>query len=113
MSNKQAIDKARREPNIKMGDLVLLSTYYLLLSSSPGKLKPCFVGPFQVTKVVRANTFKLELPTIIKVHPVFSVSFFCKFQGKYKLTIPIIVNGEAEYEVEKIVRHRTNGKYRQ
>ena len=55
--------------------------------------------------------FELELPTTMKVHPVFRVSLLNKFQGEYKLPGPIIIDGEAEYKVEKIVRHRGNGKY--
>ena len=77
-----------------MGDLVLLRTRYLSLISSPGKLKPCFVGPFRVAKAPRANAFELELPTTMKVHPVFNFSLLRKFQGKYRLPGPIIVNGK-------------------
>ena len=46
----------------------------------------------------------------MKVHPVFNVSLLCKLQYEHSLPGPIIVDGEAEYEVEKIVRHRGNGK---
>ena len=79
MSDKQASDQARRASNIEVGDLVLLSTFYLSLRSSPGKLKPSFIGPFQVTKAVGANAFELELPATMKVHPVFNVSLLHKF----------------------------------
>ena len=48
----------------------------------------------------------------MKIYPIFNVSLLHKLQGKYKLPGPIIVDGEAEYKVEKIVRHRGNGKYR-
>ena len=103
MSDKQAADQVRRVSDIEVGDLVLLSTRYFLLRSSPGKLKPPFVRPFQVTKAVGANAFALELPTTMKVHPLFNVSLLCKLQGEYKPPGPIIVDGEAEYKVEKIV----------
>ena len=58
------------------------------------------------------NAFELELPTTMKVHPVFNVSLLCKLQGDYRLPGPIIVDGEAKYKVEKILRHRGNGKHR-
>ena len=96
-----------------MGDLVLLSTCYLSLRSFSGKLKPRFVRSFRVTKAVRANAFELELPTTMKVHPVFNVSLLHKFQGDYRPPRPIIIDVEAQYEVKKIVRHRGNGKQRQ
>ena len=64
--DKQAADRARRASNI-VGNLVLLSTHYLLLRSSPRKFKPHFVRPFRVTKAVGANALELELPTSMKV----------------------------------------------
>ena len=63
--------------------------------------------------VVKAIEFELELPTTMKVHPVFNVSVLCKVLGEGKPPGPTIVNGEAKYEVEKIDRQRGNGKYRQ
>ena len=109
--NKPA-DWARRAFSIEVGDLVLLSTCYLSLRSSPGKLKPRFVGPFRVTKAVGANAFDLELPATMKVHPVFNVSLLhANSKADYRPTGPIIVDGKAEYKVEKIVRHRGNGKH--
>ena len=49
----------------------------------------------------------------MKVHSVFNFSFSNKFQGEFKPPRPIIVDKEAEYEVEKIFRHRGNGKHHQ
>ena len=49
----------------------------------------------------------------MKVHTVFNVSLLCKFQGKYKVPGPNIIDREAKYEVEKIFKHRGYGKYRQ
>ena len=42
----------------------------------------------------------------MRVHPVFNVSLLHKYQGTNKLLDPIIVDGEAEYEVERIVIQR-------
>ena len=99
MSVKQAADRAKRASNIEVSDLVLLSTRYLCLRSSPGKLKAYFIGPFWVTKSVGANAFELELPSTMMVYPVFNVSIWRKNQGKYKPPGPIIVDGEAKYKV--------------
>ena len=73
----------------------------------------CQTISVRVTKVLGANAFELELPTNMKVHPLFSVSLLHKFQGEYKSAGPIIVDGEAEYKVEKIVRHRGNSTHHQ
>ena len=77
----------------------------------PGELDPHFIGPFQVTKAVGANAFELELPGIMNVHPVFSVFLLCKYHGKCKPSGPIIIVTEAEYDAEKILRYRGNGKF--
>ena len=94
MSGKQAAEQARKDPNIQVVDVVLLSTHYLSLRSSLGKLKLHFIRPFGVTKAVRANTFELELPTIMKVYPLFNITLLHKFQDEYKLPGPINVYGE-------------------
>ena len=89
----------------------MLSTCCLSLRSFPGKLKTHFVRPFRVKKAVRNNAVELKLLTTMRVHPVFNVSLLHKFQGKSKPPGPIIVDGEAEYKVKKIVRHRGNSKH--
>jgi len=38
------------------------------------KLTERFVGSYKVKKVVLSNTVELELPSIVKIHPVVNVS---------------------------------------
>ena len=76
-------------------------------------MKPRFVGPFHVIQSVGANAFKLQLPESMKVHPVFNVSLLRKYHGEYSPPGPIIVEGEVEYKVERIIRHQGKGKRRQ
>ena len=45
------------------------------------------------------NTAKLELPLVIKVHPVFNVALLKKYYGNCLLLNPILVDNNAEYEV--------------
>lgn len=92
--------------------MVLLSTRHLQLKSAPGKMKPRFIGPFRVIRLIGANAFELALPESMKVHPVFNVSLLRKYYGEYSPPGPIIVEGEVEYEVDRIIRHRGNGKRR-
>ena len=75
-------------------------------------MKPRFVGPFRVLCTVGANAFELDLPMTMKVHPVFNISLLRLYYGVYSPPGPIIIEGEAEYEVERIVRHRGKGKRR-
>ena len=110
--DKTAADHARRSAKIKEGDFVLLSTRYLQLKAISGKMKPRFVGPFCVLCAVDANAFELDLPATMRVHPVFNVSLLRLYHGVYSPPGPIIVEGEVEYEVDRIIRHRGKGKRR-
>ena len=92
-------DKHRKESAIQPNTLVMLDTKNLQLASHEcKKLKPRFVGPFKVVKQVGAVSYKLELPTTIKVHPVFHVSLLKVYNGTpLPPPAPIIVDGEEEY----------------
>ena len=91
---------------------MLLSTRYLQLKAISAKMKPHFVGPFCILRAVGPNAFELELPITMKVHPVFNVSLLRLYHGAYSPPGPIIVEGEVEYEVDRIIRHRGKGKRR-
>ena len=41
------------------------------------KLDWKFLGPYRVTKVVSPYAYRLELPALMKIHPVFHVSLLC------------------------------------
>ena len=79
--DKARADKARRESGISVGSLVLLSTRSLNLKRVAGKLKPRFVGPFKVCKLVGENAAELQLPEAMKVHPVFNVELLKLYTG--------------------------------
>jgi len=57
------------------------------------------------------NAIKLELPSSIKIHPVINVSRVWKYRDqvegqKKEQPLPVIIEGEKEYEVEKILNKR-------
>jgi len=61
----------------KVGDLVMLSTKDLkcqIVERRMEKLTKRFVGPYKVKKIVLSNAVELELPSIVKIHPVVNVS---------------------------------------
>jgi len=61
----------------KAGDLVMLSTKdlkYQMVGRRMEKLTERFVGPYKVKKVISLNAVELELPSIVKIHPVVNVS---------------------------------------
>jgi len=61
----------------KVGDLVMLSTKdlkYQIVGRRMEKLTERFVGPYKVKKVISLNAVELELPSIVKIHPVVNIS---------------------------------------
>jgi len=75
------------------------------------KLTECFVGPYRVKEIISANTIELELPITIRIHPVVNISKvrMYKPQVKEQKVVPpplVIVEGEEEYKVEKILNKR-------
>jgi len=113
-------DRKRREGvGFKVGDLVLLSTKELkwhMKGRRLEKLTERFVGPYKIKNIISANAVELYLPPTVHIHPVFNIS---KLQ-MYKLQVegqkatkpaPVIIEGEEEYEVEKILnKRRIRGK---
>jgi len=113
-------DRKRREGvEYKAGDLVLLSTKELkwhMKGRRSEKLTERFVGPYKVKSIISANAVELQLPSTLHIHPVVNVSKLQMYRPqieRQKATklAPVIVEGEEEFEVEKILNKRkTRGK---
>jgi len=106
--------KHGEEEEYRVGDLVLLSTKNLkwqMKGRRSEKLTEHFVGPYKVKGIVSSNAIELELPKSIKIHPVVNVSKvrLYKLQVERQKKIPpklVIIEGEEEFEVEKILNKR-------
>ena len=86
---------------------MLLRTKNLQIKGHPtSKLKPRWVGPFAVEKQIGAVAYRLTLPPSMKIHPTFYVSLLKRYQGEAPFTPAVVVDGELEYEVERIINHR-------
>jgi len=103
----------------KVGDLVMLSTKnlkYQMVRRRTKKLTERFVGPYKIKEIISLNTVKLELPSTVRIHPVVNVSRIRKYveqvEGqKKKQPAPVIIKGEEEWEVERILnKQRVRGK---
>ena len=75
------------------------------------KLTERFVGPYKVKGIVSSNAIELELPKSIKIHLVVNVSRVRLYKPqveRQKKTPPkpVIIEGEEEFEVEKILNKR-------
>jgi len=82
------------------------------------KLTERFVGPYKVKGIVSSNAIELELPNSIKIHPVVNISrvrlYKPQVKGQKKIPPkPVIIEGEEEFKVEKIINKRmVRGKER-
>jgi len=112
---KFANRKRREEEEYRVGDLVLLSTKDLkwqMKGRRSEKLTERFVGPYKVKGIISSNAIELELPKSIKIHPVVNISRvqLYKPQVEEQKKIPpklVIIKGEEEFKVEKILNKRT------
>ena len=61
--------------------------------------------------IILTNAIELDLPSMVKIHLVVNISRVCRYkdqvkgQGKER-PVPVIIKGEEEYEVEKILNKR-------
>ena len=75
------------------------------------KLMEQFIGPYKIKGIISLNTVELELPESVKIHPVVNVSRVHRYreqvaEQKVVLSPPVIIKGEEEYKVEKILSKR-------
>jgi len=75
------------------------------------KLTERFVGPYKVKRVILTNTVELELPKMVRIHPVVNISRIRRYKKqvagqKKQLALPVIIEEEEEYKVEKVMNVR-------
>ena len=109
---KKYANRKRGEVNeYKVEDLVVLNTKdlkYQMARRRTEKLTERFVGPYKIKKIVSTNVVKLELPSTIRIHPVVNISRICRYVGqvegqKREQPAPVIIEGEEEWEVKRIL----------
>jgi len=112
---KFANRRRREEEEYRVGDLVLLSMKDLkwqMKGRRSEKLTEHFVGPYKVKGIVSSNAIELELPKSIRIHPVVNISRVRLYKPqverqKKTLPKPVVIEGEEEFEIEKIINKRT------
>jgi len=75
------------------------------------KLTEHFVGPYKIKGIISSNTVELELPKSIRIHPIVNISrvrlYKPQVEGQKKIPPKlVIIEGEEEFEVEKILNKR-------
>lgn len=105
----------RREHTYKVGDQVMLTTRNM--RSRSGKLNPRYLGPYLVKKVISPLNVELELPSTMRIRPIFHVSKLKPylaldaevFPGRDQLIRPAPVveeDGSEYYKIECILDKR-------
>ena len=86
---KRRWDSSHKEPNIQVGDLVLISTVHFNNLNLNAKLKDPFIGPFPVIGLVGQNAIRVELHGAYKRrHNVFPVSLLKLYKESDKSLFP-------------------------
>ena len=120
---EQYANRSRRPLSFAVGDQVLLSAANITLASpgaeSSRKLQARFLGPFRIAAVVSPVAYRLELPTTLKIHPVFHVSRLRAytdpdaFPDRQRPAQPpplFSEDGHDYYEVEHLMDRRKRGR---
>ena len=95
----------------RVENLVMLSTKdlkYQMVRRRIEKLTKRFVGPYKIKKIVSSNAVELELPSIVKIHPVVNVSGIQCYvrqveEQRKEQPALVIIEEEEKQKIEKIL----------
>ena len=99
----------------EVGDKVWLDARNLHLKTTH-KLTPRRLGPFEIIKEISPVVYKLRLPSTWRIHDVFHASLLTPqvVTSEYRIPpappLPELIDGESEFEVENILRHKFVGR---
>ena len=95
----------------RVGEKVWLETTNLHMNG-PKKLQMKQTSLFKIEEVLSCTAFHLRIPTQWKIHPVFHTSLLTTYKEasehgpNFIQPPPDLIDGEEEYEVKVILRHR-------
>jgi hypothetical protein len=108
--SKTADPRRAEQPTFRIEDQVLVNAKNMTTRRSTKKLNHRYLGLFSVTKLIGGRAVQLELPKTMRCHNVFHVSLIERYRKnsllgrKQAISDSVIVEGEDEYESEKILR---------
>ena len=114
---KRRQDRQRTGRTYQVGDKVWVSARVFSGQSSPPKLHCAFYGPYEVTQQINANAYRWRGSpqgyTPRKTSPSFDRSkprrSAFNTRPRQPIPKPVTVDGEEEWEVEKILAYRHRG----
>ncbi|KAE8551312.1 hypothetical protein EYB25_005196 [Talaromyces marneffei] len=116
LRQKAQADKHRREVDFEVGDDVMVTNRNWSTGRPSRKLGHQAEGPYKIIEKV-GNSFKLNLPEGMNVHPVFSPDKLRLATRTEPLpgqvidsSPPVLVNGDQEWEVHEILDSRVRWK---
>jgi len=70
-----------------------------------------FVGPYKVKAIIFSNAIELELPSMVRIHPVVNISRVWRYKSQVeeqrkKMPQLVVIEEEEEWEVKKIINKR-------
>ena len=102
--------KRRSAPIFSLGQKVWLSRRHVGSTRPSSKLNVRRLGPFPVIGQIGTSSYRLELPSTLKIHPVFHVSLLephnpNTFPGRVVAPPPppVVVDGAPEHEVATVL----------
>ena len=114
MTRIQNVKDTQKVMEMKVGDRVWLEGKNLAITGHR-KLSPKRFGPFTTTEQIGAVTYRLDLPTTMKIHNMFHIDLLMLYKeteayGQPFMRPPPVIEGEEEYEVEAILDARQHGR---
>ena len=103
---------AENEVELMEGQKVWLLGKNIMTTYPKDKLTPKLHGPFVIKKKLGPVTFKLKLPPMWKVHPIFHASLITPYKEtiahgpNFKQPLSDLIEGKEEYKVEEILDKR-------
>ena len=100
--------KAKQQPDIAVGDLVMLNAKKIQTKWPTKKLSPILYGPFKVIEKSGNRALKLEISLEWKICPIFHGSLLVPYRYSNRRgreqppREPEEIDGDLEWEVESI-----------
>ncbi|KAJ3546359.1 hypothetical protein NM208_g2046 [Fusarium decemcellulare] len=99
-------DKKRlKGPTFSEGDMVYLATKNIDTKRPTKKLDYKYIGPYKILRKISENNYELDLPSKVRLHPIFHISLLESAADTIQVKIgnePKEIDGPEEYVVEAI-----------
>ena len=109
-----AVNCSRRSVEFNVGEEVVLTTKHIknYCAHLPAKINSRWIGPFTSTQKVSPMAYRVDLPPVGHLHPIFHIDKLKKYIRSEEFLWevqppPVVIEDHLEYEVEDLIRHRS------